>query len=352
MNRSPWIVVIVAMACSSLPLLSQVQPTQPRPQTPRQALIEMLTHGAEAIPKHLTVEVQDLLKTSGGLGDWGVYVRSVQAQPGFQTFDSGDVLFTFTDPLRKANYEVRVDSEDLSGDEDSLQLSLHAFQEGKELEDKATLLSPRFSVFMKLQQNVWRLNKLSVGIDVAIGDPEFVKQTLLHAGSTDLHVHPANDALPQAHTEVQFDSTGSAPPSTPNFPPDQILSLLGIAEHTYAELHPDTGFTCSLKDLSDTSKAMGVDEQVNTGTYNGYHFALSGCEGKPAGSYQLVAEPLVLAQGAKAFCSDATANVRISEDGRGATCLVSGKVKREETDSEEGGMVGFRVPGVESKPAK
>jgi hypothetical protein len=342
---------LTSMLLCWIPLLSQPQTPAPKPQTARQALIEMITHGGEAVQKHLTVEVQDLLKTGGNSSNLDFATAVMKPGPGFETFDSGEVLLSYADSASKMKYEVHVENDDLSGDEDTLLLSIHLFREGKEQDDAIGWLSSHFNVNMKLQQNVWRLNKISVGAEFPIGDPSFVKKTLLNASgrassaSAGLHTLDSH-----AHTSVQFDSSGGQPAAPAAMAPEQVISLLGVAESTFARVHPDAGFTCSLKDLVEMSKLMGVDEQVSTGTYNGYHFALAGCEGTPAGSYQVIAEPLIAATGSKAFCTDATSNVRISEDGRGATCLVSGKVQRQ--DSDEGGMVGIQIPTTENKPAR
>lgn len=348
MSRSARSFALTFILFSSLYVFSQPQETPPRPQTARQALLEMVSQGGNAIQKHLTVEVQELLKSSGKASPLGLFAASMKMEPGLETFDSGDVLLAFyTDPAKTTKYEIHVDSDDLSGDEDTLLLSVHSFREGKEQDDEFGLMSSHFSVSMKLQQNVWRLNSVSVGADFPIGDPEFIKKTLLKTDAAVANTPGSNAPDVHTHLELRSDSAGAA---MPTWPPEQTVSFLGIAEHTFATLHPETGFTCSLKDLAETSKAMSVNEQVNTGSYNGYRFALSGCEGTPAGSFQIVAEPMVLQNGAKAFCTDATGNVRVSDDGRGATCLLSGKVQRE--DSGEGGMVGFRLGAGASKPDK
>src|SRR5262249_58798898 len=104
----------------------------------------------------------------------------------------------------------------------------------------------------------------------------------------------------------------------------------------FARMNPEVGFTCSLSELTEVSKMMAVDQQVNTGTYNGYRFALAGCEGKPAGSFQVTAEPAAAKPGAKSFCTDATQNLRVSDDARGATCLSLGKVQTEQTEDGDG----------------
>jgi hypothetical protein len=106
--------------------------------------------------------------------------------------------------------------------------------------------------------------------------------------------------------------------------------MLGIAESLFARQHAETGFTCSLTDLAETGKNLGIDPQVSAGIYKGYRISVSGCQGKPAGSFQISLEP-VSGGGGKAYCIDATQNVRVSDDGRGATCLTSGKLENQES---------------------
>lgn len=314
----------------------------------------MVTHGGDAVQKHLTVEVQDLLKSSGRVNTLGVYLSAIKPESGLQTFDSGDVLCLYKDPASKVNYEVHIDHEDLSVDEDSFQLSIRTSDEDGTAQNSFGFSVSHFTVGMKLQQNLWRLNKVTVDVEVPIGDSEFVKTTLLNMGGAGLAATAGGHVSGEMHTEVRGGFSGSTNQPEPiAWPPQQIVSFLTFAERSFAAMHPEAGFTCSLKDLAETSKPIGLDEQVNTGSYNGYHFALSGCEGSPAGSYQVIAEPLVAAKGAKAFCSDATGNVRVSEDGRGASCLVSGRVQHEEAGEE--GMGGFRAVHVlqpEIQPAK
>ena len=146
-------------------------------------------------------------------------------------------------------------------------------------------------------------------------------------------------AISGAHTNS---SSGAAQGAA--MPPQQILMFLGLAETSFAREHPETGFTCSLPDLSDTAKLMGVDPQATTGTYNGYRLTLSGCEGKPAGSYQIVAEPVMAGKDSKTFCTDATQNVRASE-GSGNACLAFGKVVGLGVDD---GLTGFKIAAPEN----
>jgi len=137
------------------------------------------------------------------------------------------------------------------------------------------------------------------------------------------------------------------------FDPAGMVAALAMTEQTFARQHPDAGFTCSLPELIDAGKPFGLDEHIASGSYMGYKWSVSGCEGKPAGSFQIVAEPVAQGRGVKAACTDATQNLRESEDGRGSSCLSGGKPHTFQNESgDEGiGMVGVRV-GVapENKP--
>jgi hypothetical protein len=82
-----------------------------------------------------------------------------------------------------------------------------------------------------------------------------------------------------------------------------------------------------------------LDPRIFSGEpYHGYKFSLSGCQDKPSGSFHLVAEPVSPTGKAKAFCTDATNNVRSSDDGLGSSCLASGKQAAFATEEES---VGF-----------
>jgi hypothetical protein len=238
-----------------------------------------------------------------------------------QTFDSGPVLFTYTEPAKHSKYEVRVDNDDMAGDQDDVQLSIHEIRDGQEQETDFGFMSAQFTVSLKQEKGIWRVNNINVGLDLKVGSAEFFKKTFLR------------DEEKRATGMGLVASAGgaSAKDSAPvvNMPPEQVVLMLAFAESSYANQHPETGFTCSLTALAESTQLMGVDRQVSTGVYNGYRFNLSGCEGKPAGSFQITAEPVGATAGAKAFCTDATHNVRFSEDGKGASCLSFGKTQNE-----------------------
>jgi len=313
-------------------------PVPPKPQTARQALIEMVTKGGDAIQKHLTLEVQELLKSAGKPNPAMAMFGSLGGDKNLQGFETGDILFTYGDSPQ-ARYEVHVDNDDLAGDEASLSLSLHNFRDGKEQEESLGLfMSSHFTVSMKLQQNVWRLSKISIAAEIPVGDAKFFEKTFLKP-DTALAYTGTPATVSDVHTEfvVHPGEGENSPAAVALMEPKQVVTMLALAETMFARMHPDEGFTCSLSELTEMSKMMGLDQQVNSGTYNGYRFALAGCEGKPAGSFQVTAEPTAAKPGAKSFCTDATQNVRVSDDARG--CLSSGKVQTEQTE-DDGGMWG------------
>src|SRR5207253_928064 len=111
----------------------------------------------------------------------------------------------------------------------------------------------------------------------------------------------------------------------------RTLRLIGIAESIYSRRNAAIGFTCNLADLVNLGKGIDdngpysfLDPAFATGVSNGYQFLLSGCDGQPASKFQIIAEPI--SGKGSAFCSDASHAIRISGDGKGATCLVSGKL--------------------------
>ena len=339
MRRYGFLFLLLAGLVFTTTALSQPQAAPPRQQTARQALIEIVTKGGDALTKHLTVEVQDALKANKKFnGEALSMLNSMTLGSGLQSFEAGEVLFVYNDAAQHTKYEVHVDNDDLAGNEDSLQLSLHAFRDEKEQDTEWGPMSPHFTVSMKLQQNVWRLNNISVGAEFPVGDGKFFEKTFLkpapgaasNSGLAGVHVNHGAEDVPSSE-----------------MPPEHVVTMLAYAESMFAKQHPDVGFTCSFSDLAESSKMMGVDQLVNNGIYNGYRFALAGCAGKPAGSFQITAEPLA-GNGAKAFCTDATHNLRSSDDGRAATCLTSGRVQS--ILPGQGDMVSVHLEPADSKP--
>jgi hypothetical protein len=329
--------LLVALSSSALFAQKKQAPVPPL-QTPRQALIEMITGGQKAITKHLTVEVQQLLAKAGSQNASALAAfGSLQGQLGsdVQSFESGPLLLVINQPREHSKLEVKIENDDLSGDEDTMDLSLHMVRENndQEPEDWEAFFS-RLTVNLKKQAGVWRLNKIGVGVEFPLGDPEFLQKTFLKG---------------QKQAGATVASTGNVEPDT-NKPevhrsPDQLIISVAMAEYYFAQQHPDAGFSCSLPDLAEATKSFGLD-QILSGPTDGYKVSLSGCQGHPAGSFQVVVEP-ILGNAGKAFCTDATRNIRIADDGRGSTCLAFGRVPARSGDSE-----GVGVDLVQAEPAK
>lgn len=324
---------------SSAFLYSQTQAPAPPPQTPRQALIEMISGGQEGAMKHLTVEMQKSLKGEGKnspIAQLATFDQIKAVSSDFQVFETGQVLLSAIDPKNNEKFEVHVDSDDLSGDTDNLDISFHQFHDGVEQDiPYATMLS-RFTVGMKKQENVWRLNELSVNIKVPVGDPKLLEKF--------------GNGMGTGMTGVKIGASASGKPEKPSeMAPREAVMMMGFAESQFANTHPEIGFTCTLSDLAKPD-LFNLDPRIFSGEpYRGYKFSLSGCQDKPSGSFRLIAEPVSPAAGTKAYCTDATHNVRSSADGLGSSCISSGKSA---SFGAEDGSVGWDPVHVTTKPSQ
>jgi hypothetical protein len=313
------------LTCFSLPLLTLAQQpaAPPQPQTARQAIVEMITGDDQAAFKHLTEEVQQSIKAHGSKAGAPqaatTFLRGLHQglHSGTEVFDTGPVLLSVSEVKAHEKLEIHVDSDDLTADEDRLTLSLHEFRDGQEIDTPLQFIS-QIEVGMKRQKSIWRLNDITISAKIPLGDPDLMRKL----GVAGLRF-PMGGGL----AAVSSDSDAVRP----KLDAESTLRMLAFAESAYASMHPETGFTCSLSVLVSQNttmmSGMGVDPAVGSGSLNGYSFTISGCNGTPAGSFQLAAEPVAAVAGAKAFCTDATHNIRISEDGSASTCLASGKLE-------------------------
>ncbi|HEX3584445.1 MAG TPA: hypothetical protein VH024_00510 [Candidatus Angelobacter sp.] len=295
-------------------------------QSPRQALIEMLSGGEAPFKRHLTVEIQgklqNIMKASldNAPSPLQVLLGVNSSANKFQAFDIGPILFAFYNPQEHQRYEIEIDGEDRRGDQDIMELSLHLVRNAVEKEVPGNL---RFVVNMKRQEGIWRLNALTMNATLPIGDPRILEKSWWTPMIT-AAMGPTDDVTPD--TPVVMDER-------PKMTPLRAVRMIGMAETIYAQKHPGLGYTCALSDLVNVGRGMDEDgmytfmgADIADGIYNGYRFALSGCEHKPARMFRVIAEPLT-GRG-KAYCADSSSNPRASEDGRGVTCLISGKIAR------------------------
>jgi len=234
----------------------------------------------------------------------------------FETFDAGPVLLSLNNPQDRQRWEVRIDGDDLRGDQDEMQLSLHTMRKG--LEEELSL-GLRFQLSLKQQQGIWRLNAITVSARLVVGDPQILEKSWWNSPAVASTVSPLAPAVVPAADE-QLRMT-----------PARSLRLIGVAEYIYAQKHPDQGFTCALGQLVGIGRGLEDGEPYKfmppdfaQGVHNGYRFSIRNCAGKTVKSFQAFAEP-VNGQG-KAYCTDETKALRASDDGSGGTCLASGRI--------------------------
>lgn len=296
----------------------QVAPKTPT-QTPRQAMVELLTGEEAAAKKHLTLEVQKQIAASagnpvaGGMSLLGLMNMAKGAGgPEFQAFGTGPILFSADSPKDRERIELRVESDVVHGETADLDLSLHSFKNDQE---ESLPIGLHFLLGLKLQQSIWRLNAITFSIKLPVGDPR-----LFDPGTW-------NQSL-MASRMMGASGIGGASATPEKIPVGRAVKMVGMAENVYLRKHPNSGFTCNLADLINIGRGFDngqpytyLDSEFATGNYNGYRFKLSSCN---SSQFEVTAEP-VSGLG-KAYCSDATNTLRVADDGRGTTCLASGRV--------------------------
>jgi hypothetical protein len=293
-------------------------------QTPRQALVEMLSGHPEKLNRHLTVPVQEQFKALLRNAPAGtpnpiqaVAIAMTSSGKRTQAFENGPLLFCINNPETNQRLELHLDSDEFRGEEDEMEVSVHSFRAGVE---ERMPIHMHFLLSMKLQQEIWRLDAITISAKVPIGDPHLFDKSMwmseMLAGNT-----------------ADVGSVLGGDPPKPKITTMRAVRRMALAENIYAQKHPETGFTCAISNLVNVGHGLDegepfkfVDPEFAGGTYNGYRFVIRGCEGKPAKSFQVLAEP-INGKG-KAYCSDDRLNLRAAEDGRGSTCLSSGHIAR------------------------
>lgn len=294
-------------------------------QTPRQAVVEMFSGGEAPFRKHLTVEMQrkliEMTKDSpSGASPFELLTSIKTSDPdSFQAFDLGAILFSFNNPQQNERYEIRINVDEQHGDQDVMELSLHLVRNGVEQELPVGL---RFVLNLKKQEGVWRLDAATLSSTIPFGSPRMLEKPWWGPALYSALVPTPADQKPVVAADERA-----------KLSPLRAVRMIGMAENIYAQNHPGIGYTCTMADLVNVGKGLDedgvykfMDAEFAGGTYNGYRFTLSGCDRRPAKTFRVTAEPV--AGKGKAYCSDYTSNLRASDDGRGVTCLVAGKIAR------------------------
>jgi hypothetical protein len=309
-------------------LFSSAQAT---PQTARQALLEMFfskTPGTfeQHLPQATRAALRKASPTSGASMATGLSAMtsqlSAQGQQ-LQTFEAGPTLILLENLQTHTKFEVTVERDDLRGDEDEIELAFHGSKDG---ETQTAGAKFRLNLTMRQESGTWRLDEVSASVGVSLSDPEFLKTMTKNISAG-------------VHTSAGGMSTSAAMSAmNPAIAANESSSIAGIralntAEITYAAGFPGHGFTCTLSDLGGMGsgtgpserQAMLIDPRLASGRKNGYVFALSGCNGTPASRYSVTAVPADPSSGTRAFCSDESAVIRFSADGKANSCLSIGK---------------------------
>jgi hypothetical protein len=309
-------------------LPAHAQPGETSSQSPRQALIEMFSGSAEKFSRHLALEVQQKNAPLDASNALQAFTSTLGGGQKLESFESGPILFSFNDAQQHQRREIHIDADELNGDEDVMELSLHSLRSGIE-EDTAVRL--RLQLCLTLQQSIWRLNTVTVIMKLPFGDPRILESSSwmpqLLTGAT----ASGQAKLPGSAAADHGTTAGTA---RPMISPLRAVRLVTLAENLYAQRHPEIGYTCFIAGLVNVGKGLDetgpyefLDPDFAGGVYNGYNFVIKGCEGKPVKSFQVFAEPV--SGNGKAYCSDERRNLRSSDDGRGLTCLAAGKIARQ-----------------------
>ena len=285
---------------------AQTAKTSVSPQTPRQAIIEVITsrdsgalerHLPEATKKYWASHLnqfpmmfaQGALVAMAGAGANGVMVKNPEPNPNFQTFSAGPVLVRDRDPQSGTITELRIDNEDYNNDEDSIDLSFHT--SGQDI--ALPFEMPNVRVNMKREAGIWRFEEVDFTTKLALGDLAFVKQTLSEqAGQAQL---------------MAIDAVQS----------------VAASESEYLQRAGGKNYSCSLsqlapkEDKSDTAQSLNAS--VNLIEAKGYKIQLSDCT---ASSFHASAVPQQ--SGQPFFCADQSGAIRKSNKGI-ADCFAAGE---------------------------
>lgn len=284
-----------------LPLLLSLSlnaQTSQAPQTARQALIELFFGTTpDHLEKHLSDSTRKTFKRMSGTGgmsmldEFSMFANMTKAGGvKFETFDTGPTLLQVEEPEQNEMTEITVEGDNLSGDEDEIEVTLRITKEGTE---QPLPVIPRFTFIMKTEADVWRLNEIRAEVRVPLSDPDFLKNIERENGKQ-------NEQGAQA-----------------------AMRVLVAEEAAYHSAHGS--YACSLAGLVGKSQRglNGPFADLETGKHGGYVYAISSCDST---QYKLVAEPETNDSGQRAFCSDESGTMRAAADGKATTCLSSGEV--------------------------
>jgi hypothetical protein len=308
--RSICFVLLVAFA-PSVSLHAQTPAPPPPPQTARQALIEMfLGKDPDAFAKHLPAVASQALIRKGETPEASIVKqismigRQMIAQgEHIESFDEGSTLLVSeqNEGTEKVKVEVVVENDSLMGENDEIEVSIHVYRDG---EPEFLPVIPRLIFSMTQEKEIWKLTEATLAAHVPLTDPDYLKG-----------VRKKQDEANENMAAMR-------------------VNMIATAERRYTSTHPDSGYTCNLSAVFGQGDAANPPAQAPAGNAsniasdesNGYHFALTGCNGNPASKFQVTATPAESDSGMKAFCADESGTVRFDASGKGSACLSRGQV--------------------------
>jgi hypothetical protein len=307
--RNATIALLITLA-ANISSQAQTQTPPPPPQTARQALIEMfLGKSPDAFVKHLPKVASQALIRKGESPETSLVQKismigqQLTAQGHVETFDVGPTLLVSEqdEGREKVKTEVIVERDNLMGENDEIELSIHVYREG---EPEFLPVIPRLIFSMTQEKEIWRLTEATLAAHVPLTDPDYLKG-----------VRKKEDEASENMASAR-------------------VSTIASAEVSYASKHPDRGYSCNLSDLFGKSNTGGSADQAAEDyapsfpgdESSGYHFSITGCDGSPASKFQITAVPTESDSGMKAFCADESGTVRFEVKGKGDACLSRGQV--------------------------
>jgi hypothetical protein len=334
MLRTKKLLAVIFSGMSFLLFGGLFASAQATPQTARQALLEMFfSKTPGTFEKHLPQATRAALRkaepASGAsmIAGFSALTSQLSARgQQLQTFEAGPTLLLIDDPLAHSKFEIIVERDDLRGDEDEIELAFHGSKNG---ETQTAGAKFRLTLTMKQEAGSWRLNEISAAVGVSLSDPDFLKAMTKNMRPT---VTGVGSAMPSS-SAPQVMNLATALSAANEAATVGAVRTLNTAEITYAATFPTQGFTCALSDLGGMGggngvsehQAMLIDPRLANGRKNGYVFALSGCNGMPSSRFSITAVPADPTSGTRAFCSDESAVIRFSTDGKADSCLSIGK---------------------------
>ena len=297
--RRIWTTLCVAMA-GSLSLASQT--SAPAEQSARQALIEMfMGKGEYDFTKHLPNAARAALTRKGDSPETSILLRVSGAVRGLaaqgdklEALDVGPNILVSENTNSQERVEIAVEHDSFFGQEYEIELSVHSYKNG---EPEALPAIPRLTFTLKKEEDIWRVTEVTVAARVPLEDPDYLKG-----------LRQQQDEMDESAAQMR-------------------INMIAQMETNYAANHPDTGYVCTLAALYPNTEGDPTGfASVGREESNGYRFSLSGCGGKPATKYRLMAIPIDPDSEMRAFCLDQSGTLKSAAASDSSTCFSQGKI--------------------------